>query len=414
MSRLARRARVSAGPAARRCFASAVTVSLPSIAVVGTGRMGQLRVEGIKADGASRLGWVVDSDVEAAKALGDKWDTQHTDDLSEALADDTVDAVWLSTPTPTHVDLIMQSLAAGKAVVVEKPVATTPEEINACYDAAEAAGLPLVCSFQRRFDPTYVALKAAVQAGDIGSLQNAHCVFRDHPLPPIEFLKVGGDIFHDLICHDSDYIAWVAGEQPVSVLATGTSHIAELRELGIFDAATAVLQYPSGMICTMDLNRGCAFGYDQRAEVMGNLGMLQIGNQSDTSLITSTASGISGHTLMPSFPERFERAYRLELEHVVDVLTTGAEPVNTPPLPSPGPALLTPMPFRSSWSRGGTLSCRRWLQRRAGCRPRRDTRSPSRATSATRPSPARACDQAHSVSSPPPPRCGTVGARGGR
>ena len=401
MGRLSRRARAPAGRAARRCFASAVTVSLPSIAVVGTGRMGQLRVEGIKADGASRLGWVVDSDVEAAKALGDKWDTQHTGDLSEALADDTVDAVWLSTPTPTHVDLIMQSLAAGKAVVVEKPVATTPEEINACYDAAEAAGLPLVCSFQRRFDPTYVALREAVQAGDIGSLQNAHCVFRDHPLPPIEFLKVGGDIFHDLICHDSDYIAWVAGEQPVSVLATGTSHIAELRELGIFDAATAVLQYPSGMICTMDLNRGCAFGYDQRAEVMGNLGMLQIGNQSDTSLITSTASGISGHTLMPSFPERFERAYRLELTHVVDVLKNGAEPVNTSactPLPSPRPALLTPFPFRSSWSRDGTRSCRRWLQRRAGCRPRRDTRSPSRATSAAQPSPDRACDQAQQSS----------------
>ena len=127
MGRLARRAGAPAGPAARRCFASAVTVSLPSIAVVGTGRMGQLRVEGIKADGASRLGWVVDSDVAAAKALGDKWGTRHTGDLSEALADDTVDAVWLSTPTPTHVDLIMQSLAAGKAVVVEKPVPSIRE-----------------------------------------------------------------------------------------------------------------------------------------------------------------------------------------------------------------------------------------------------------------------------------------------
>ena len=79
----------------------------------------------------------------------------------------------------------------------------------------------------------------------------------------------------------------------------------------------------------MDLNRGSAYGYDQRVEIMGSRGMLQIGNQSGTSLTTATSSGISGDTLLPSFPERFERAYLAELGHLVDVLEGETEPLVT-------------------------------------------------------------------------------------
>eukprot|EP01048_Picozoa_sp_COSAG05_P009194 COSAG05_NODE_739_length_7625_cov_31.047429_4_plen_324_part_00 len=241
------------------CAAMARLKSLPSIAVIGTGRMGQLRMQGIKANSNCKLAYVVDNNAEAAAHFGIRWGTQFSTDFEAVVADPGLDAVWISTPTPTHMDLILTALKAKKAVVVEKPVAGTPEEINKCYDAAEEAGAPLICSFQRRFDPSYVALREAVVRGDVGQLQSAHCVFRDHPLPPLEFLKLGGNIFHDLVCHDCDYISWVVGEQPVGVVAYGSSHIEELKDLNIFDAATVALLYPSGLICTMDLNRGCAY-----------------------------------------------------------------------------------------------------------------------------------------------------------
>ena len=195
-----------------------------------------------------RLAYVVDSNETMAEYYGARWSAQWTTSIDEVLEDDSVRGIWVSTPTHTHMDIILKSLQAGKAVMVEKPVAATVEEINQCYDAAEEAGVPLLCSFQRRFDPSYVNLRGAVLAGKIGTPQSGHCVFRDHPVPPVEFLIEGGDIFHDLICHDSDYIAWVLGEQPVGVMAQGSSHIPELKELGIYDAATVVLEYPSGVI----------------------------------------------------------------------------------------------------------------------------------------------------------------------
>ncbi len=183
-----------------------------------------------------------------AEYYGRRWGTQWTSSLEEVLEDDSVDGVWVSTPTHSHMNIILKSLQAGKVVMVEKPVAATTEEINQCYDMAEQTGVPLLCSFQRRFDPTYTNLRDSVLSGTIGNPQSGHCVFRDHPVPPVEFLIEGGNIFHDLICHDCDYISWVLGEQPIGVMAKGSSHIPELKELEIHDAATVALEYPSGVI----------------------------------------------------------------------------------------------------------------------------------------------------------------------
>ena len=62
---------------------------------------------------------------------------------------------------------------------------------------------------------------------------------------------------------------------------------------------------------------------------MGSKGMLQIENQSNSSLVTATANGISGDTLLPSFPERFAPAYIKELHHLVDVIQGHADPIVT-------------------------------------------------------------------------------------
>ena len=78
--------------------------------------MGQLRMQGIKADSRCRLSHIVDMDLDVAEYYGAKWSTQVSDDLDSVLADDSLDAVWVSTPTPSHLDIITRSLRAGKAV----------------------------------------------------------------------------------------------------------------------------------------------------------------------------------------------------------------------------------------------------------------------------------------------------------
>jgi len=101
-------------------------------------------------------------------------------------------------------------IEAGLPVGIEKPVGTNQKEIQECYDwaaAAEQKGgkgneVPLYCSYQRRIDPSYVNLLKRVREGEIGEVRSIHAVFRDHPVPSLEFLKLGGDIFHDLVVRE--------------------------------------------------------------------------------------------------------------------------------------------------------------------------------------------------------------------
>ena len=300
------------------------------IAVVGTGRMGRIRIKAIKANENAQVSHIV-TEPQSVASLANELRKTHTTSnvktsLDDVLNDPTVNGVWLSTPTHTHLELIERVARAGKHIAVEKPVAASLHEIEAAYDLSEKYNVRLFCSYQRRFDPSYVALQNATQRGDIGSIQSIISVFRDHPMPPLEFLRTGGDPFHDLAVHDIDYVCNLLGDYPDTVLASGFSLTPELREANVMDKATVWLHFKSGVVCMMDISRGSSYGYDQRVEVFGENGMLQVQNQPKTSMVVSSSSGISQDVHSHSFPERFSEAYANEVEHFVDIIVNGATP----------------------------------------------------------------------------------------
>ncbi|KAE8905748.1 hypothetical protein PF005_g27871 [Phytophthora fragariae] len=336
-SRASRRlTRPSALTASRlRTFASAS--NRLNLAVVGTGRMGRIRLAGMQNDPRVSIAAVIDShaSAEQLQELSSQYGTQCFSSLAEAGAalNEPVDGVWISTPTPTHLELA-NDVATGKlgqevkAIGIEKPVAALIDEIDAAYQVCHKNDVKLFCSFQRRFDLSYEALRVqCVDQQSIGKLQSIHTVFRDHPCPPVEFLKTGGDPFHDLAVHDIDYVCDLVGEYPNKVYAHGTSLSAELRELNVMDKASVWLEFPNtGVVCTMDLSRSAEYGYDQRIEVAGEHGMLQVQNPSKTATVQSTKAGITSDVLLHSFPERFREAYLLELDSFIDVVQGNANP----------------------------------------------------------------------------------------
>ncbi len=172
--------------------------------------MGHIRASAFYGSRSSFLAGIVDSDPVKAQELAHLYHTPHFSDLPSALQDlPELRGVWICTPTPSHRQSLKEVIGAGLAVGIEKPVGTSQKEINECYDwaaAAEQKGggkagrkVPLYCSFQRRIDPSYVNLLKRVRDGEIGEVRSVHAVFRDHPVPSLEFLKLGGDIFHDLV-----------------------------------------------------------------------------------------------------------------------------------------------------------------------------------------------------------------------
>ena len=91
------------------------------------------------------------------------------DDAAMVFEDKNVDGVIIATPTYTHTELIKSALKAGKAVFSEKPIAENVEDTIECYDVAEKVEQPLLCAFNRRFDPTFSNVYRRVREG-IGAI----------------------------------------------------------------------------------------------------------------------------------------------------------------------------------------------------------------------------------------------------
>lgn len=238
-----------------------------------------------------------------------------------------VDAVVIGTPTDTHYDLIHSAAAAGKAIFCEKPVDMSTDRIRDCITAVEAAGVPFLTAFNRRFDPSFANLQARLAGGEIGAVEIVTILSRDPSPPPISYIESSGGIFRDMMIHDLDMARFLLGEEPVSVYAVGASLVdPEIGDAGDVDTAAVTLTTASGKICQISNSRRATYGYDQRVEVHGSRGLLRVGNVPETTVVAATENGFESAPAQHFFLERYEAAYRNEMRHFVEAVATGNTP----------------------------------------------------------------------------------------
>ena len=248
-----------------------------TICIAGLGRAGHFHLRSVQASELFTLKYIVDP----ALSVDDLQVDQNVEVLStleEALTDSELDAVIVSTPTPHHYDHITQSLKVGKHVFAEKPLGTTVSEIQQCFDLAEEKGLALHLGFQRRCDQNFQALKESIQ--EIGRIRTIKTSSRDNPQPSLDYLRISGNIFHDMLIHDFDMLIYLLGLRvPESVYAIGYAYDQEIGNLSDFDTVLVTLKYPDGLMCAIDTSRIAVYGYDQRIELFGEKGMAIAENQ---------------------------------------------------------------------------------------------------------------------------------------
>jgi len=246
-----------------------------------------------------------------------------------------VDAVWICSPSQFHADQIKACAAVGKDVFCEKPIATdlaeTVEAINACNEA----GIKLMIGLQRRFDQNFERVEQAIRNKEVGEPIMIKLCSRDPAPPPFAYVKGGGGIFADMAVHDLDMTRFLAGEDPIDILAIGSCHIdksiEELEGSEKFDTASCLVRYPNGVQAMVDVCRQSSFGYDQRAEVLGTQGMIQTDN-----VYPNTAKlfrkDFTGNADMPFdfFLSRYNEAY------VTETIAFCESLVNDTPVPCTG------------------------------------------------------------------------------
>jgi myo-inositol 2-dehydrogenase/D-chiro-inositol 1-dehydrogenase len=308
----------------------AATTAAPPvrIGVIGVGRIGSMHAELLarRVAGAS-VAVVQDARGESARAVAAELDVPVADSVADLLAAPDVDAVAICSSTDTHAALIEDAAAAGKAIFCEKPVSLDLREVDRALAAVREAGVPFQIGFNRRFDPGHQSVRDAVAGGEIGDVHLVRITSRDPAPPPLAYVKVSGGIFLDMTIHDFDMARYVTGSEVVDVHARGAVRIDPgFAEAGDVDTALVTLEHENGCLTAIDNSRQAVYGYDQRVEAFGALGMASSENPSAHAGAVRTAGGTTGAVLPHFYLERYLPSYIREWETFVGAVASGTPP----------------------------------------------------------------------------------------
>lgn len=290
------------------------------IGVIGTGMIGQdhiRRLSTVLAGAAVTA--VTDVDAgraqETAEAVGARVHAGGQD----VVDDPEVDAVVVTSWGPTHEEYVLASIAAGKNVFCEKPLAETPDACLRVLDAEVAAGRRLVqVGYMRRYDAGYRALKQVVDSGAIGAPLMMHCTHRN-PSVPSHYRKEMA--ITDTAVHEIDLVRWMFGEE---VAATGVLVPRKSRNGGdLQDPLIVLFELESGAIVDVEVSVNIRYGYDIRGEVVGEEGTAALG---EISPVVVRREGALSSRVPVDWRERFIRAYDVELQEWLDGVAAGREP----------------------------------------------------------------------------------------
>lgn len=290
------------------------------LGVIGTGRIGKLHVENInRLVPGGRVIAVADPMIESSRSWAEGEKIEHIfSDYNDLLALPEVEAVVIATPTNTHAEVAIAAAKAGKQIFLEKPVDLSVERIHEVIDAVEKAGVLCQIGFNRRFDHNFRRVREMVENGTVGDPQIVRVTSRDPAPPPIEYVKVSGGLFVDMMIHDFDMVRYLSGSEVVRVTAKGAVLVnPEIGQAGDVDTAVVTLEMANGAIAVIDNSRQAVYGYDQRVEVFGSKGQAVAYNDRPSTVEVYTENRVELDKIRYFFLDRYTGAF---IDQFVDFL----------------------------------------------------------------------------------------------
>lgn len=300
-----------------------------NLAVFGAGRMGQIHARTIRQNPNARLIALCDPLAEKITQIADELQVS-VKDQATIFGDKTIDAVVISTPTSTHCGLLTKAIEAGKHVFCEKPIDLDIAQVEAVARLVERSDSKVAIGFHRRFDHHFMRLKSELEKQRLGDILMLNIFSKDPLAPPIDYLKHSGGLVRDMMIHDLDMMYYLLDDPVVEVYAQGTNRLDQaIEQIGDIDSAQVLMKTQQGILITISNARYCDYGYDQRIEIFGRKGRLNVDNVPIDCVGLSDRSGYHTPTNFPFFFERYQAAYRREMHHFIDYVNGDGDFLST-------------------------------------------------------------------------------------
>ncbi|MDW8797486.1 inositol 2-dehydrogenase [Staphylococcus pseudoxylosus] len=290
--------------------------------VIGAGRIGQLHINSLRNNKDVKIKWVSDLYCDKLSEWIAKVGIENkTKDHRDMINDPEVDAIVICSPTDTHVEIIKEAAAKGKHIFCEKPISLSLEEAEEAVEAVKQANVKLQMGFNRRFDKNFKQLHSILSKKELGKIQTLRITSRDPEPPPIEYIKHSGGLFMDMTIHDFDMARYLMQSEIVEVYATGSALVnPEIAAYDDIDTALITLKFENGSIAIIENCRRSVYGYDQRIEILGDHGAIDVGNEQSSTLNYHRIDGIRRDNPPHFFLERYSDAYKVEMDDFIAAL----------------------------------------------------------------------------------------------
>jgi predicted dehydrogenase len=303
------------------------------ICMIGAGRVGKNHSRAMRHVAGAEIVAVVEQVAQVRQETAAEFGIEKQfDSLEPALEGAEFDAVVITTPTPTHLPIAALAAEHSKHVFLEKPMALDLQECDAIAAAVNRNGVLLQLGFMRRFDPEFVAAAERIEAGEIGQPMMIKSNTHGPGLPPpwARDLRTSNGMLAEVNSHDWDTTRWLMGSNQQRVYAEvanfkGAANNVETPHF--YDNVLVNLKFESGGLGLISGVCPCGYGYDARVEIIGEKGIMQIGELKGQAVVVCTNRDQGLITpIFRTWPERFQWGYINELDHFVTCIRTGKTP----------------------------------------------------------------------------------------